>query len=86
MREKGEKVSITSERTDWTDEGEEWRSEGPAGCHVGVRPAGGRGAMQGVGGDSSVSHCTQGVTSAGWEREKKKGETERRRVDRETKR
>lgn len=59
---------------------------GPAGCRVGVRPAGGRGAMQGVGGDSSVSHCTQGVTSAGWERTKKKGETERRRVDRETKR
>lgn len=44
---------------------------GPAGCRVGVRPAGGRSAMQGVGGDSSVSHCTQGVTSAGWEGTKK---------------
>lgn len=39
-----------------------------SGCRDGVGPAGGRGVMQGVGGDSSVSHCTQGVTSPGWER------------------
>ena len=50
------------------------------GCRDGVGPAGGRGVMQGVGGDSSVSHCTQGVTSSGWESERetdRKTETER---------
>lgn len=50
--------------------------EKPAGCHDGVGPAGGRGVMQGVGGDSSVSHCTQGVTSPGWVRVRERdGET-----------
>lgn len=57
-----------------------------SGCHDGVGPAGGRGVMQGVGGDSSVSHCTQGVTSAGWERERERWDKEREKVDRETKR
>lgn len=43
-----------------------------SGCRDRVGPAGGRGVMQGVGGDSSVSHGTRGVTSsrlAGTERD-----------------
>lgn len=53
-----------------------------SGCHDRVGPAGGRGVMQGVGGDSSVSHCTQGVTSPGWEGERRRqrgGESGQRR-------
>lgn len=51
-----------------------------SGCRDGVGPAGGRGVMQGVGGDSSVSHCTQGVTSPGWgERERKWTGSQRKR-------
>lgn len=41
-------------------------------CLDGVGPAGGRGVMQGVGGNSSVSHSTQGVTSLGWEGERRR--------------
>lgn len=55
-------------------ENAEWRSVpggGEAGWSSGccdrTSPAGGRGVIQGVGGDSSVSHCTlEGVTSPGW--------------------
>ncbi len=43
-----------------------------SGCRHRVGPAGGRGVMQGVGGDSSVSHCSQGVTLPGWERERER--------------
>lgn len=45
-----------------------WKS----GCHDRTGPAGGRGVMQRVGGDSTVSHCTQGVTSPGWEGERRR--------------
>lgn len=54
-----------------------------SGCHDGVGPAGGRGVMQGVGGDSSVSHCTQGVTLT---RLKVRGRERERERDTETER
>lgn len=49
-----------------------------SGCPDGVGPAGGRGVMQGVGGDSSVSHCTQGVTSPGWEERERQADREKK--------
>lgn len=51
---------------------EEERTSWAPGCRDRTGPAGGRGVMQRVGGDSTVSHCTQGVTSPGWEGERQR--------------
>lgn len=58
----------------------EEEAEAASGCRDAVCPAGGRGVMQGVGGDSSVSHCTHRVSpqQAGrWRKKERDGGEER---------